>query len=70
MEELFSEIPEDIRARTAFWIEMALKQKNILDGLKMLAEYTESCANEEEKNYIDFCLNTKLEQLSNESNND
>lgn len=68
MEELFPTIPEETRAQTQFWIDMIFAQKDILTGLKMFTKYLESCENEEEKAYIDFCFQTKLEQLKNERN--
>lgn len=68
MEELFPSIPDEIRAKTQFWLDMVFAQKDILTGLKMFTEYLESCEDEEEKAYIDFCFQSRLEQLKNESN--
>ena len=67
MEELFSSIPEEVRAQTQFWLDMIFAQKDILTGLKMFTNYLESCENEEEKAYVDFCFQSRLEQLKNES---
>lgn len=63
MEELFSSIPEEVRAQTQFWLDMIFAQKDILTGLKMFTNYLESCEDEEEKAYIDFCFQSRLEQL-------
>lgn len=70
MEELFSSIPEEVRAQTQFWLDMIFAQKDILTGLKMFTNYLESCEDEEEKAYIDFCFQSRLEQLKNESSID
>ena len=48
MEELFTNIPEDIRKRTKFWIEVSLAQPHVYDGMKMIEDFRASC-NEEEK---------------------
>ena len=70
MIELFSNIPQRIREQSEFWVNLALKQSNLADGIKMIYDYTNSCLNEEEKDFIDFYFNLKMEQLKNESNND
>lgn len=62
MEELFVNIPEEIRKRTKFWVEIALAQPHVPDGIKMLEDYRASC-NEEEQNYLDFVFNEYMERL-------
>jgi hypothetical protein len=46
--------------------EMALRQKNILSTIKVLNEYTETCSSEEEKEFVEFYFNMRMEQLLNE----
>lgn len=62
MEELFTNIPEDIRKRTKFWIEVSLAQPHVYDGMKMIEDFRASC-NEEEKEYIDFVFASYMERL-------
>ena len=39
MTELFADIPEKVRKQTDFWIDVALHQHNLLDGMKMIETY-------------------------------
>ena len=66
MIELFPDIPEQVRKNAEFMFEMALKQKNILSTIKVLNEYTETCSSEEEKEFVEFYFNMRMEQLLNE----
>lgn len=68
MIELFSEIPQQIKDAAKFWVDMALQQKNPIDGVKMISEFIKTCSNEEEREFIDFYFNMRMEQLRNESN--
>ena len=66
MIELFPGIPEQVRKNAEFMFEMALRQKNILSTIKVLNEYTETCSSEEEKEFVEFYFNMRMEQLLNE----
>lgn len=66
MIELFPDIPEQVRKNAEFMFEMALRQKNILSTIKVLNEYTETCSSEEEKEFVEFYFNMRMEQLLNE----
>ena len=66
MEELFSNIPEQSRKNAEFIVEMALRQKNITSAVKVLNEYTNSCTSDEEKEFVEFYFNMKMEQMLNE----
>ena len=66
MIELFPDIPEQVRKNAEFMFEMALRQKNILSTIKVLNEYTEACSSEEEKEFVEFYFNMRMEQLLNE----
>lgn len=70
-EEIFSSISEETRAKVKFWLDIAFLQRNIFKGIEMFVKYLDSCSDEEEKNYAEFCFQTRLEQLKNDkSNND
>lgn len=66
MEELFPNIPEQSRKNAEFIVEMALRQKNITSAVKVLNEYTNSCISDEEKEFVEFYFNMKMEQMLNE----
>ena len=66
MEELFPNIPEQSRKNAEFIVEMALRQKNITSAVKVLNEYTNSCVSDEEKEFVEFYFNMKMEQMLNE----
>ena len=66
MEELFPNIPEQSRKNAEFIVEMALRQKNITSAVKALNEYTNSCTSDEEKEFVEFYFNMKMEQMLNE----
>ena len=70
MTELYSDIPEHIKILTKFWIDLVLKQKNPIDGITIINNYTNSGLSEYQKEYVDFYFNLRMEQLNNENNYD
>jgi len=68
MTELFTEIPEEVKTNAKFIFDLAMIQPSLLDAVKMLDSYTNSCINQEEKEFCDFYFNMRMEQLKNESN--
>ena len=70
MVELFPNVPEHIRELAKNWVDLALKQPNPFEGVKMVSNFAHSCKTEEEKEFVDFYFRLRLEQLKNESNND
>lgn len=67
MTELFTNIPESVKQNAEFMFNMAIKQPYAANAAKMLNEYTNSCFNEEEKEFVQFYFNLRLEQLQNET---
>ena len=63
MTELFANIPQRVREQTNFWVDFVFSQKNTAKAIEMLEEYRNSCLNEEEKEYLDFIVNIKAEQI-------
>lgn len=70
MVELFANVPEYIRELAKYWVDLALKQRNPMDSIKMVLEFANSCPTEEEKDFVDFYFRLRLEQIKNENNND
>lgn len=66
MYELFPDIPETVRKNAEFMFDMALRQKNLLSTIKVLNEYTNTCASDEEKEFVEFYFNMRMEQMLNE----
>ena len=68
MIELFPDISENMRKKTKFWVDLALCNHNLYEGLQLISEYVNRCKTEREKEYVDFYFNLRLEQLIDESN--
>lgn len=67
MEELFANIPDYIKILAEFWANLAFRQDDPISGLQMLCDFVQSCPTEEERAYVDFYFNLRMEQLNNES---
>ena len=67
MTELFSNISDVSKQNAEFMFNMAIKQPTIAAAAQMLHEYTETCYDEEEKQFVEFYFNMRLEQLANET---
>ena len=70
MVEIFANIPEEIREQTRLIANFIFSQLEPEAGLKFMESYISSCQNEEEKEFVRFYFNMRLEQLLNEGNND
>ena len=67
MVELFANIPQYVKDQTKFWVDLALHQTDLISGVKMVADYAKTCQNEEERDFIDFYFNLKMQELINEN---
>ena len=70
MIEIFTNIPEEVKEQTKLVVNFIFSQLNPEQGLKFIESYISSCQDEEEKNFIRFYFNMRMEQLVNENNND
>lgn len=70
MIELFENISEKSRKQAEFIFDMAMLQPNISSTLKVLNDYTDACFNEEEKQFVEFYFNLRMENLLNGNFND
>jgi len=70
MIEIFANIPEEIRKQTELIANFIFSTLKPEAGLKFIESYIASCENEEEKEFIRFYFNMRMEQLLNENNND
>ena len=70
MIELFTNIPEEVKEQTKLIINFIFSQLDPESGLKFIESYISSCENEEERDFIRFYFNMRMDQLLNENNND
>lgn len=67
-EEIFTNISDTLKQRTEFIFNIALKQNNPQSIVKILNNFTNTCINEEEKQFVEFYFNLRMEQLLNGNN--
>ena len=65
MTEIFKNIPDESKKRAAFMFDLAMRQPDILSAVNSLNEYTETCQDEEEQEFVEFFFRMKLEELMN-----
>ena len=70
MIEIFEDISQEIKDQASFVFEMALLQPNLLSAVNVLKNYTNTCRNEREKEFVEFYFNMRMENLLNENTND
>ena len=68
-EEIFQDISKELKACAEFIFNMATRQINPQSALKILNNFTNSCVNEEEKQFVEFYFNLRMEQLLNGNDN-
>lgn len=66
MTELFADVSERFKKQANFLIDRALQQDNLYEAVKMIKEFSDTCVNESEKDFIDFCLKLKVLQQNGE----
>lgn len=66
MTELFANVSERFKKQANFLIDRALQQDNLYEAVKMIKEFSDTCVNESEKDFIDFCLKLKVLQQNGE----
>lgn len=50
--------------------DMAMRQPNVTSALKILNDYTDTCFDEREKQFVEFYFNLRMENLLNGNIND
>lgn len=65
MIEIFADIDDSIKEQAEYWVNLALKQSNPLEAVKILNEFRGVQENERDKEFIDFYVNLRLQELSN-----
>ena len=67
MIELFIDISDQVKDQTKFWVNLALLQSSASEADRIIKNYIESLTNENERNFVQFYLRMKMEQLLDES---
>ena len=70
MVEIFAELPQEIKDSITKIIDILVDNYNPKDCVSIINEIINTTENEEEKDFIRFYFNLKVEQLNNEGNND
>lgn len=70
MVELFADLPQEVKIQIQKFIDSAFNYFDIKDAVNIIANFANSCFNEEEQDFIDFYFNLKMEQFNNEDTND
>ena len=68
MIELFANVPQQIKNRLRFWLEMLSKEKNPITWSRKILDFRETLQTEEEKEFVDFYINYLGELKKNEDN--
>jgi len=68
MIELFSNIPTEVKKQIETTIDLVFKTLNPFQINAFLSNYKETCTNDEEKQFIDFLVQLRLEKYRNENN--
>jgi hypothetical protein len=63
MTEIFTNIPEEVKEQTKLIVNFIFSQLDPESGLKFIESYISSCENEEERDFIRFYFNMRMEQL-------
>lgn len=70
MVEIFTNIPEEVKEQTRLVANFIFSKLEPESGLKFMESYISSCHDEEEKEFVRFYFNMRMEQILNENNND
>lgn len=67
MTELFTELPDNVKRQAEKFVDITLQNDDPFDIVNILNEYTESCQSEEEREFVQFYVNMRLEEMKNGS---
>lgn len=70
MIELFADLPEEVKRKTELIIDFIISHFEPQQGIDFITNYANSCADEQEKQFIKFYFSLRMEQILNEGNND
>lgn len=63
MIEIFENIPQRVKDNAEFIFNVAMAQKDLVHAVDTLKEYWDTCYNEDEKEFVKFYFQMRLEQM-------
>ena len=69
MEEIFADISDEVKYGAKLVFDSAIKTKDVIQMTNILNNYVNNCPNEEERTFVHFYFNLRMEELINASNN-
>ena len=64
MDEIFVDIPDEVKNRAKFVFDMAIHQTDLMKAVQVLQNYTQTCTDEDERKFVEFYFRTRMEQLN------
>lgn len=68
MTEIFENISDEVKLGAELVFNAAMQSRDAIKMVKMLDDYTNNCATDEDRNFVLFYFNMRMEQIDNESN--
>lgn len=68
MTEIFENISDEVKLGAELVFNAAMQSRDVIKMIKMLDDYTNNCATDEDRNFVLFYFNMRMEQIDNESN--
>ena len=65
MIELFADLPDKVKKQIEWFVDVTLLNSDPFEVVNILNEYTENCQTQEEKDFVQFYLNLRLEDMKN-----
>ena len=65
MIELFADLPDKVKKQIEWFVDVTLLNSDPFEVVNILNEYTENCQTQEEKDFVQFYLNLRLEYMKN-----
>lgn len=65
MIEIFENVPERAKKQAEFIFDMAIRHSSLPTIVKILNDYTNTCIDEEERDFVNFYFNMRMEQMLN-----
>ena len=66
MVEIYAQIPQEFKDMTELFMDLVLTIHDMKTQAELLNEFTNSCKTEEEREFVNFYINLRLEQMLNE----
>lgn len=68
MTEIFEDISDEVKLGAELVFNAAVQSHDPIKMVQMLNDYTDNCATDYERSFVQFYFNMRMEQIYNESN--